>query len=89
MTINHWALVLGATGGIGSEVAHLLIKRGWKVRALHRDPDGLSASQKASGLRWLRGDAMSAEDVNAAAAGVPRDNQGETAATIRVRKRRG
>ena len=70
MTINHTALVLGATGGIGSEVAHLLIKRGWKVRALHRDPDGLSASQKVSGLRWLRGDAMSAEDVNAAAAGV-------------------
>jgi nucleoside-diphosphate-sugar epimerase len=70
MTINHTALVLGATGGIGSELAGLLLKRGWKVRALHRNPDNLSASQKASGLCWLRGDAMSAADVAAAASGV-------------------
>ena len=29
-------LVLGATGGIGSEVAGALRARGWAVRAMHR-----------------------------------------------------
>ena len=69
MTTNRTALVLGATGGVGGEVARLLVTRGWNVRALHRDPDKLSASNKATGLVWHRGDAMSASDV-AAAAGV-------------------
>lgn len=62
-------LVLGATGGIGGEVARRLDLRGWKVRALHRDPDALPASLKDSGLIWLRGDAMSAADVMRAAQG--------------------
>jgi nucleoside-diphosphate-sugar epimerase len=70
MTDGRTALVLGATGGIGGEVARLLLARGWEVRALHRNPDGLSAGHKASGVRWRRGDAMSAEDVAAAASGV-------------------
>jgi nucleoside-diphosphate-sugar epimerase len=70
LTTNRTALVLGATGGVGGEVARLLVTRGWTVRALHRDPDKLSASNKASGLIWHRGDAMSASDVAAAAAGV-------------------
>lgn len=70
MTANGTALVLGATGGIGGEVARLLVARGWSVRALQRDPEKLSAADKASGLIWRRGDAMSAADVAAAAAGV-------------------
>jgi nucleoside-diphosphate-sugar epimerase len=70
MTINRTALVLGATGGIGSEVAKLLLTRGWNVRALHRNPEKLSAGRKTSGLHWLRGDAMSATDVTHAASGV-------------------
>jgi nucleoside-diphosphate-sugar epimerase len=70
MTANQTAVVLGATGGIGGEVARLLLARGWNVRALHRNPDNLSASHRASGLRWQRGDAMSAADVAAAASGV-------------------
>ena len=37
MTNQQTALVLGATGGIGGEVARLLVKRGWAVKALHRD----------------------------------------------------
>lgn len=69
MTTNHTALVLGATGGIGGEVAKLLLARGWTVRALHRNPGNLSASQRA-GLSWQQGDAMSRADVAAAAAGV-------------------
>jgi nucleoside-diphosphate-sugar epimerase len=70
MTINQTALVLGATGGIGSEVAKLLQTRGWNVRALHRNPDTLAAGRKSAGLHWLRGDAMSATDVARAASGV-------------------
>ncbi len=70
MTTNRTALVLGATGGIGGEVAKLLLARGWNVRALHRDPEALPAARKTSGLHWLRGDAMSETDVARAAAGV-------------------
>jgi nucleoside-diphosphate-sugar epimerase len=70
MTTNPIALVLGATGGVGGEVARLLVTRGWSVRALHRDPNTLPAAMKTSGLLWHRGDAMSASDVAAAAAGV-------------------
>ena len=32
------ALVIGATGGVGSEVAKALIAHGWHVRALTRNP---------------------------------------------------
>ena len=70
MTTDRTALVLGATGGIGGEVARLLLARGWSVRALHRDPAALSKSQAASGLVWVQGNAMSASDVASAAAGV-------------------
>jgi uncharacterized protein YbjT (DUF2867 family) len=63
------ALVIGATGGIGCEVAALLA-RGWNVRALHRDP---TVAQRRSDLPksivWVAGDAMSAADVIAAASG--------------------
>ncbi len=70
MTVNGTALVLGATGGIGGEIARLLLTRGWKVRALHRNPDSLTASRATSGLTWQKGDAMSTADVAAAASGV-------------------
>jgi nucleoside-diphosphate-sugar epimerase len=70
MTTNRTALVLGATGGVGGAVARLLLARGWTVRALHRNPDALGGGCKASGMQWLRGDAMSAADVAQAATGV-------------------
>ena len=70
MTHKRTALVLGATGGIGSEVAKLLLANGWGVRGLNRNPDNLSAARRTSGAVWLRGDAMSAADVAAAASGV-------------------
>uniref|UniRef100_UPI0013DAC73E SDR family NAD(P)-dependent oxidoreductase n=1 Tax=Stenotrophomonas maltophilia TaxID=40324 RepID=UPI0013DAC73E len=41
------ALVLGATGGIGGEVARLLVARGWQVRALNRNPAQLAAGAQA------------------------------------------
>lgn len=62
------ALVLGATGGIGGEVARLLVVRGWKVKALHRAPE--KVAQSGDGLQWLSGDAMEREEVVSAAQGV-------------------
>ena len=38
---NGKVLVLGATGGIGSEVARQLRDQGWEVRALHAVADTL------------------------------------------------
>ncbi len=69
MTVEQTALVLGATGGIGGEVARLLMQRGSSVRALNRDPGKLSPAMRSSGLEWRQGDAMSATDVAAAADG--------------------
>ena len=63
------ALVLGATGGVGGEVASALLRHGWQVRALVRDPDRARRSGPA-GLDWIKGDAMNESDVVAAAEGV-------------------
>lgn len=70
MTANKTALILGATGGVGGEMARTLLARGWRVHALHRDPGNLSASHQNPGLAWHKGDAMSAADVANAANGV-------------------
>ena len=59
------ALVLGATGGIGGEVARGLAARGWRVRAMGRR----APTDDAGTGTWVRGDAMVAEDVAAAARG--------------------
>jgi nucleoside-diphosphate-sugar epimerase len=67
MTSTKTVLVLGATGGIGGEVARVLRRRGWVVRALHRHPE---KQPREGGFEWVKGDAMSREDVMAAAAGV-------------------
>jgi len=69
MTPDRTALVLGASGGIGGEVARRLLSEGWTVRAMHRDLDRVRRSAKAPDLVWMRGDAMNAADVAAAAAG--------------------
>jgi nucleoside-diphosphate-sugar epimerase len=62
------ALVIGATGGIGGEVARALLARGWAVRALHRDPTRAAASNPD--LDWIAGDAMDRASVTQAAKGV-------------------
>jgi len=62
---NKTALVLGATGGIGGEVARRLTRSGWRVRAMARHTPSSSG-----GLEWVRGDAMSEREVAAAAEGV-------------------
>jgi nucleoside-diphosphate-sugar epimerase len=61
-------LVLGATGGIGGEVARALSGRSWRIRALHRK--GEAASRSGDGIVWVKGDAMNQADVVAAAKGV-------------------
>ncbi len=68
MTNEKRALVLGATGGVGGEVASALLRHGWQVRALARDPERARRSGPA-GIVWLEGDAMSESDVVAAAEG--------------------
>ncbi|GAB3256712.1 SDR family oxidoreductase [Chitinimonas naiadis] len=61
------ALVLGATGGIGGEVARKLLARGWRVRALNRNAE--AAARRADGIEWVQGDAMQKADVVQAAQG--------------------
>jgi uncharacterized protein YbjT (DUF2867 family) len=65
MNEQNTALVLGATGGIGGEMARALIARGWRVRGLNRDPGKIR--EPLAGVEWIRGDAMNAADVAAAA----------------------
>ena len=60
-------LVLGATGGIGGEVARQLRDGGWEVRALRRSPAQPAGQQ--DGITWIQGDAMNGADVMAAANG--------------------
>jgi nucleoside-diphosphate-sugar epimerase len=61
------ALVLGAGGGIGGEVARQLARAGWQVRGLKR---GLAAEAvDADGIAWVAGDAMERADVARAAQG--------------------
>lgn len=61
------ALILGATGGIGHEVASALQRHGWQINALHRDPARAAGHKKA--FRWIKGDAMNAAEVTKAAEG--------------------
>lgn len=67
MKTSRTALVLGATGNIGGEVAKRLAARGWMVRALHRDPASLTGRDET--FEWRRGDAMHRQDVVEAARG--------------------
>lgn len=63
----HTALVLGATGGIGGEVARQLRDNGWQVQALTRDVD--KARKQNPAFTWIKGDALNRADVLAAAKG--------------------
>jgi nucleoside-diphosphate-sugar epimerase len=67
MASGHRALILGATGGIGGEVARQMRDAGWTLRALNR---GLSQeTEQRDGMEWVRGDAMNQQDVMRAARG--------------------
>jgi nucleoside-diphosphate-sugar epimerase len=65
------ALIIGVTGGVGSETARALLARGWTVRALNRTPK--QAAQRLASLgpiEWVQGDAMNQAEVVRASAGV-------------------
>jgi nucleoside-diphosphate-sugar epimerase len=68
------ALILGATGGIGGEMAAALSRHGWEIKALHRNPAKAGAStrdgSKGPAITWIQGDAMIPADVIKAAQGV-------------------
>ncbi|MEB0009352.1 NAD(P)H-binding protein [Pseudomonas sp. MH9.2] len=67
MAGNNTVLVLGATGGIGGEMARQLCDSGWDVRALRRGEQ--HAAGKRDGITWIVGDAMNRNDVMVAALG--------------------
>ena len=54
------ALVLGASGGIGGEVARQLRDAGWQVRGLKRAD---AEVVERDGITWMRGDAMDRDAV--------------------------
>ncbi|RCX08000.1 NAD-dependent epimerase/dehydratase family protein [Marinomonas foliarum] len=58
------ALILGATGGIGSEVANQLSNAGWYINALKRRAHTMSEKKN---ITWFEGDALNQADVEAAA----------------------
>lgn len=59
------ALILGATGGVGGEIANALAERGWQIRAMaRRMPDA------TQGFDWIQGDALDGAAVLRAAQGV-------------------
>lgn len=65
------ALILGATGGFGGETALALHRHGWQIRALHRNPKAAArALSDMPFIDWVKGDAMNAGDVRAAAVNV-------------------
>jgi nucleoside-diphosphate-sugar epimerase len=67
---THTALIVGITGSLGREVTGALLRRGWQVRALHRDPAAAAASGTLpNSVQWVKGDAMRSSDVIEAAHG--------------------
>jgi nucleoside-diphosphate-sugar epimerase len=71
ITEHRTALVIGATGGIGSEVAQALLADRWRVRAVTRRPEGAARDFARLGpIEWCAGDAMNAADLLAASRGV-------------------
>jgi nucleoside-diphosphate-sugar epimerase len=67
MSENRIALVVGANGGIGGEVVAALLRHGWQVRGLVRNPG--AAAEAARNFTWIKGDACDAAAVAEAAAG--------------------
>jgi nucleoside-diphosphate-sugar epimerase len=69
MSHSKTALILGATGGIGHEVAAALSRHGWSIKALHREPAKATARKSTFSITWVKGDAMNAAEVTNAARG--------------------
>jgi nucleoside-diphosphate-sugar epimerase len=65
MISTNKVLILGATGGIGGEIARKLIRDEWDVRALRRSAP--QHDDRNESMTWISGDAQNAEQVEAAA----------------------
>jgi nucleoside-diphosphate-sugar epimerase len=65
MEAKNNVLVLGASGGIGGELARQLRDAGWQVRALKRG--AAKSVERKDGITWLCGDALNRQDVLEAA----------------------
>ncbi len=63
------ALIVGATGGFGGELALTLLARGWRVRGLTRHAETATAARnpELAAVEWVHGDALREADVVAAA----------------------
>jgi nucleoside-diphosphate-sugar epimerase len=71
ISMERSALIIGATGTIGSETARALLGAGYRVRALTRDPERARRSQSGlAGVEWVQGDAFTPSDVVRAATGM-------------------
>jgi len=70
-TASKTALIIGVTGSFGGHAAVALIKHGWRIRALARDPEAARAKTgDHMPIDWVKGDALNPADVIAAAQGV-------------------
>lgn len=58
MKSTNKVLILGATGGIGGEIARKLIRDEWDVRALRRSTP--QNSDRNNSISWISGDALNA-----------------------------
>ncbi|MBS1516501.1 MAG: NmrA/HSCARG family protein [Bacteroidetes bacterium] len=68
---NKKILVTGATGQQGGAVAKYLLKNGWEVSALVRDPEkDASKKLQSEGATLVKGDMSSAEDLKKAMEGI-------------------
>lgn len=63
-------LVTGATGFVGSHLVHQLLKQGFEIRALIRNPQQLGALRDADSIEIFPGDVTQAEVVKQATQGV-------------------
>ncbi|MCE0490851.1 NAD(P)H-binding protein [Pantoea sp. Mb-10] len=66
MKSKNKVLILGATGGIGGEIARKLIREKWDVCALRRNAP---QNEEEGDITWMQGDALKGEQVMAAASG--------------------
>jgi len=59
---------MGITGGFGGHVAQALVRNGWQIKALMRNPEKLPEQFRS--VEVIKGDAANRDDVNKASEGV-------------------
>jgi len=69
MTVQRTVLVTGINGSVGGATAQTLLRDGWQVRALARDPKRLMQAWPTE-VEWVEGDALDAGTVSKAAQGM-------------------